>query len=81
MVSNCMLHNRVHYYYYRRSNKAVPTHPMPCHGIYFARIIFFVQFSEKLSYISIRPCLNVEIESVHRICLLTDSVDRSCFGS
>ena len=22
-----------------------------------------------------RPCLNVEIESVHRICLLTDSVD------
>ena len=28
-----------------------------------------------------RPCLNVEIESVHRICLLTDSVDRSCFGS
>ena len=29
----------------------------------------------------VRPCLNVEIESVHRICFLTDSVDRSCFGS
>ena len=25
-------------------------------------------------------CINVEIESVPRICLLTDSVDRSCFG-
>ena len=25
--------------------------------------------------------LNIEIESVPRICLLTDSVDRSCFGS
>ena len=29
----------------------------------------------------IRPCLNVEIESVHRICLVTDSVDRFYFGS
>ena len=29
----------------------------------------------------LRPCLNVEIESVHRICLMTDSVDRSYFGS
>ena len=29
----------------------------------------------------LRPCLNVQIESVHRICLMTDSVDRSCFGS
>ena len=28
-----------------------------------------------------RPCLNVEIESVHRICLVTDSVDRFYFGS
>ena len=34
-----------------------------------------------LNYSSIRPCLHVEIECVHRICLLTDSVDRSCFGS
>ena len=25
-----------------------------------------------------RACINVEIESVPRICLLTDSVDRSC---
>ena len=29
----------------------------------------------------IRACINVEIESVPRICLLTDSVDRFCFGS
>ena len=29
----------------------------------------------------VRPCLNVEIESVHRICLVTDSVDRFYFGS
>ena len=28
----------------------------------------------------IRACINVEVESVPRICLLTDSVDRSCFG-
>ena len=27
------------------------------------------------------PCLNVEIESVPRICSLTDSVDRFYFGS
>ena len=27
-----------------------------------------------------RACINVEIESVPRICLLTDSVDRSCFA-
>ena len=30
---------------------------------------------------TIRSCLNVEIESVHRICLVTDSVDRFYFGS
>ena len=30
---------------------------------------------------TIRPCLNVEIESVHKICLVTDSVDISYFGS
>ena len=29
----------------------------------------------------LRPCLNVEIESVHRICLMTDSVEISYFGS
>ena len=27
-----------------------------------------------------RACINVDIESVPRIGLLTDSVDRSCFG-
>ena len=30
---------------------------------------------------ALRPCLNVEIESVHRICLVTDSVDRFYIGS
>ena len=30
---------------------------------------------------ALRPCLNVEIEYVHRICLVTDSVDRFYFGS
>ena len=30
---------------------------------------------------AVRPCLNVQIESVHRIWLMTDSVDISCFGS
>ena len=29
----------------------------------------------------LRPCLNVEIESVHIICFMTNSVDRSYFGS
>ena len=33
-------------------------------------------------YVSPHPlCINVEIENVPRICSLTDSVDRSCFGS
>ena len=32
-------------------------------------------------YNRVRPCLNVEIESVPIICLLTDSVDRFYFGS
>ena len=31
--------------------------------------------------LSLRPCLNVEIESVCRICVVTDSVDRFYFGS
>ena len=30
---------------------------------------------------ALRACINVEIESVPRICLFTDSVDRSCSGS
>ena len=30
---------------------------------------------------ALRACLNMEIESVPRICLLTDSVDRFYFGS
>ena len=39
-------------------------------------------FSVKLApAVKLRPCLDVEIESIHRICLVTDSVDRSCFGS
>ena len=41
-------------------------------------LFYFIFLSLKAD--SYRPCLNVEIESVHRICLLTDSVDRSCLG-
>ena len=51
--------------------------------IFLARRIqpFLSLVDREVEFCVLRPCLNVEIESVHRICLLTDSVDRSCFGS
>ena len=49
--------------------------------IYFLSTIFH-DLKPKLAsfFYLVRACINVEIESVPRICLLTDSVDRYCFG-
>ena len=44
-------------------------------------LVLITRFRLSKGVSALRPCLNVEIESVHRICLLTDSVDRPCFGS
>ena len=37
-------------------------------------------FLSRYKFSTLRACINVEIEYVPRICLLTYSVDRSCFG-
>ena len=44
-------------------------------------ILVFTTIIQEICLLVLRPCLNVGIESVHRICLMTDSVDRSYFGS
>ena len=51
--------------------------------IFLARRIqpFLSLVDREVEFCVLRPCLNVEIESVPRICLLTDSVDRFYFGS
>ena len=51
--------------------------------IFLARRIqpFLSLVDREVEFCALRPCHNVRIEYVHIICLMTDSVDRSCFGS